>query len=200
MGRSGGRGSSRCGTATKSSAAAGIVLNAEPRAVNGPREASPASGWPAGELSPVGGRCDHSGIDIWIGRVRLWSCCVEDADGRKHGSPVQALQLLHAGRRRSERRLFGVQLRLREWKVHSREMMLEPSLSRLIHRALQGLEYGHVQLVVHEGQLVRIERGERVRLSAEGAKLETTPTGSTGGDSKPLGKATPSGREQCRCG
>ena len=42
---------------------------------------------------------------------------------------------------------------------------LPSSLIPAIERALTGLDYGHVQLVVHAGQLVRIERVERIRLT-----------------------------------
>ena len=43
--------------------------------------------------------------------------------------------------------------------------MLAPELLPAIERALQDLRFGYVQLVIHEGQLVRIERVERVRLT-----------------------------------
>ncbi len=50
--------------------------------------------------------------------------------------------------------------------------MLPAAMIPAIERALKGLDYGHVQLVVHAGQLVRIERVERIRL--------TDPIGSHG--------------------
>ena len=39
------------------------------------------------------------------------------------------------------------------------------SLWLAIEQALKALRYGSVQLIVHEGQVVRIERIERIRLS-----------------------------------
>ena len=45
--------------------------------------------------------------------------------------------------------------------------MLETRLFALIEKALKDLRYGSVQLVVHNGQLVRIERVERIRLPSE---------------------------------
>ena len=42
---------------------------------------------------------------------------------------------------------------------------LSPHVSHQLARALQNLQYGTVQLIVHEGRLVRIERIERIRLT-----------------------------------
>lgn len=58
--------------------------------------------------------------------------------------------------------------------------MLEPTVSSSIERALEALRYGSVQLIVHEGQIVRIERLERIRLPAEAAAQAglTDPVGS----------------------
>ena len=45
-------------------------------------------------------------------------------------------------------------------------MMPEPNeLVSAVQKALEGLRYGTVQLVVHDSQLVRIERTERIRLT-----------------------------------
>jgi len=43
--------------------------------------------------------------------------------------------------------------------------MLPQETLRHIERALQRLDYGSIQLVVHDGQIVRIERVERTRLT-----------------------------------
>jgi len=43
--------------------------------------------------------------------------------------------------------------------------MLPPLIVRQIERALRGLQYGSVQLVIHDAQVVRIERIERIRLT-----------------------------------
>ena len=41
-----------------------------------------------------------------------------------------------------------------------------------LERALRDLRYGTVQVVVHDGQIVRIERVERVRLTDERGSLQ----------------------------
>ena len=43
--------------------------------------------------------------------------------------------------------------------------MVAPAVVQQLARALTGLKYGAVQLVVHEGHVVRIERIERMRLT-----------------------------------
>ena len=42
---------------------------------------------------------------------------------------------------------------------------LSALLTRQVERALHDLRYGTVQLVVHDAQVVRIERTERIRLT-----------------------------------
>ncbi len=42
---------------------------------------------------------------------------------------------------------------------------LPPSILQQLEQALADLQYGSVQLVVHEAQIVRIERLERIRLT-----------------------------------
>ena len=42
---------------------------------------------------------------------------------------------------------------------------LAAAVARRIAQALRGLEHGSIQLVVHDSQIVRIERVERVRLT-----------------------------------
>ena len=59
-------------------------------------------------------------------------------------------------------------------------MMLTPDLSRKIAAALRGLEYGCVQLVIHDAQLVRIERVERTRLTVFAEASTTSPGQPTG--------------------
>ena len=57
--------------------------------------------------------------------------------------------------------------------------MLPPGLAQRLERALRGLQYGSVQLVIHDAQVVRIERVECERLTvpAEAASLdEVQPT------------------------
>ena len=43
---------------------------------------------------------------------------------------------------------------------------LVPDTLRTLEQALEGLAYGSIQLVVHDSQIVRIERLERIRLPA----------------------------------
>ena len=43
--------------------------------------------------------------------------------------------------------------------------MLDNHIAHRIEQALKGLEHGSVQLVIHDAQLVRIERVEKVRLT-----------------------------------
>ena len=52
-------------------------------------------------------------------------------------------------------------------------MMLPPSLRVQLEHALRNLRYGTVQLIVHEAQVVRIERMERIRLTGSPEALET---------------------------
>jgi len=58
---------------------------------------------------------------------------------------------------------------------------MTPQLLQRLAQALTGLRFGAVQLVVHEGHVVRIERIERLRLT-DTPEAETTtlahPTGS----------------------
>ncbi len=53
--------------------------------------------------------------------------------------------------------------------------MLEPSQLPAIATALKDLRYGYVQLVVHEGKLIRIERVERIRLTESSGSLQQEP-------------------------
>ena len=43
--------------------------------------------------------------------------------------------------------------------------MLPAPLAQQIEQALHGLRYGSLQLIIHDAQLVRIERIERIRLT-----------------------------------
>ncbi len=47
-----------------------------------------------------------------------------------------------------------------------------------VQQALKDLRFGHVQLTVHEGRLVRVERLERLRIDTP-IDPSTTPTGDT---------------------
>ena len=44
--------------------------------------------------------------------------------------------------------------------------MLSQTMAQRVASALRGLQYGSVHLVIHEGQVVRIERIERISLPA----------------------------------
>jgi hypothetical protein len=46
--------------------------------------------------------------------------------------------------------------------------MTDADVLRQIRAALEGLRYGAVEIVVHDGRIVQIERREKVRLLADG--------------------------------
>ena len=46
----------------------------------------------------------------------------------------------------------------------------EVSILREIQAALQGLKFGSVEITVHNGQVVQIERKEKFRLNASSSK------------------------------
>ena len=48
--------------------------------------------------------------------------------------------------------------------------VLEPTVLPLIENALKDLRYGSVQLIIHNGLLVRVERVERIHLSSASQK------------------------------
>ncbi len=54
--------------------------------------------------------------------------------------------------------------------------ILSSELSELLAAALQGLRFGSLEIVVHEGQIVHVERRERLRLvRAEGSPDNRMP-------------------------
>ena len=57
--------------------------------------------------------------------------------------------------------------------------MLPPDTIERIERALRGLQYGSVQLVVHDAHIVRIERTERTRLTVSPEAFRDTDGQST---------------------
>ncbi|WP_135548490.1 YezD family protein [Paenibacillus cymbidii] len=48
-----------------------------------------------------------------------------------------------------------------------------------ISRSLNGLEYGTVQIIVHDGRIVQIERTERSRYELEAAQSQREASGGT---------------------
>jgi hypothetical protein len=46
--------------------------------------------------------------------------------------------------------------------------MADGELTRQILAALDGIRFGSVEIVVHDGRIVQIERREKVRLASEG--------------------------------
>jgi hypothetical protein len=46
----------------------------------------------------------------------------------------------------------------------------QPDLGPTVLRALRGLRFGSVEIVVHDGRVVQIERRERVRLELAGER------------------------------
>jgi len=63
--------------------------------------------------------------------------------------------------------------------------MLSTVITQELEAALRGLRYGSIQLVVHDGKVVRIERVERIRLTDSSEAIQTV-----------TGKPTPS-MEDC---
>ena len=60
--------------------------------------------------------------------------------------------------------------------------MLSTVITQELEVALRGLRYGSIQLVVHDGNVVRIERVERIRLTNPSEAASTVsgkPTPST---------------------
>ena len=51
-------------------------------------------------------------------------------------------------------------------------VQIASDILRKLEQALQGLAYGSIQLVVHDSQIVRVERLERIRLTGS---LEAEP-------------------------
>lgn len=56
-------------------------------------------------------------------------------------------------------------------KINSEEISkvwrLPDDVARSIERAVQGLEYGSVEIIVHNSSVVQIERHERIRLPTQ---------------------------------
>ncbi len=46
----------------------------------------------------------------------------------------------------------------------------DASILREIQHALQGLKFGSVEITLHNGQVVQIERKEKIRLQTPGSK------------------------------
>ena len=46
------------------------------------------------------------------------------------------------------------------------ETTIEPALLRQLARVLENLRYGVVELTIHDGRIVQIERRERIRVEA----------------------------------
>ena len=76
--------------------------------------------------------------------------------------------------------------------------MLPASLVRRLEQVLRGLRYGTIQLVVHDAQVVRIERLERIRLPAATDAAQAGRTGSPEADTVTNGRptATPEDRHE----
>ena len=71
-------------------------------------------------------------------------------------------------------------------------------LGPTVLRALRGLRFGSVEIVVHDGRVVQIERRERVRLDTAGDR----PPGRRGRVHEPNPRAdrTPGGPEMAQAG
>lgn len=52
-------------------------------------------------------------------------------------------------------------------------MDLSKHIQEEIFKAIQGLRYGSVEVIVHDSQIVQIERKEKLRLGVERTKAKT---------------------------
>lgn len=43
-----------------------------------------------------------------------------------------------------------------------------------IRQSVEGLEYGHVQIIIHDGRIVQIERTERKRFGSDSSTSDTS--------------------------
>ena len=75
---------------------------------------------------------------------------------------------------------------------------LQEDLGPTVLRALRGLRFGSVEIVVHDGRVVQIERRERVRLELAGDR-PSDRRGRTH-DSNPRTDRTPGGSEEAQAG
>jgi hypothetical protein len=53
-------------------------------------------------------------------------------------------------------------------KKHSKERQA-PSIANQIAAALQGIRFGSVEIIIHEGKVVQIERKEKLRFDTKSA-------------------------------
>lgn len=67
---------------------------------------------------------------------------------------------------------------------------LGPEVARAIGEALRGVRHGSVEIVVHEGRVVRLVRRESVRLDGD------PPTGASGRESEEIHRQRPSERSR----
>lgn len=68
--------------------------------------------------------------------------------------------------------------------------MLSSTVAKQLEQALHNLRYGTVQLVVHDAQVVRIERTERIRLPAAADAAQAGLTDTTEAAAKKNGRPT----------
>ena len=60
----------------------------------------------------------------------------------------------------------------------------------LVRRQVATLQFGVVQIIVHESKVVQVERTEKVRLSPSTAQTNLTADQATGGRTTPSGSPT----------
>jgi hypothetical protein len=51
--------------------------------------------------------------------------------------------------------------------VHPPEVALSPTWLKLVHERVNGLRFGTVQIVVHEGRVTQVDSTERTRFPAD---------------------------------
>ena len=78
------------------------------------------------------------------------------------------------------------------------DLLVLEDLGPTVLRALRGLRFGSVEIVVHDGRVVQIERRERVRLEPAGDRPPDRR--GRGNDPNPRTDRTPGGSEAAQAG
>jgi hypothetical protein len=58
--------------------------------------------------------------------------------------------------------------------IHPSEREADPDWVRLVREKVESLHYGVVQLVVHDGRVMQIERTEKTRLAPRGSSQDSS--------------------------
>ena len=68
---------------------------------------------------------------------------------------------------------------------------MPPALLRELRQALQAIRYGSIELVIHDGRVVQLERREKVRFDVELTDAQTVARPPRGSHPPPLGLTGP---------